>query len=156
MAKKQVERRAAELREPLPESYVGTGDRKSQGKGAPIRLFDAETGFYTRPALAEFIQYEIDGSAQTMLNELYVTPLCLAAVSFDIDGAPGKDERAAAVAVVSDAIRKLTRVADRAARDEERFLLLLRRTLAANVRDHFAPRLVETVNGALIEMGVSG
>jgi len=157
MAKKLVERRSADLREPLPETYRGPGDRRSQPDKGPIRLFDADTGFYTWPALAEFIQYEIDGSAQTMRNELYVTPLCLAAVAFDgTSGAPGKQERAKAVEIVSDAVRKLTRVADRVARDEDRFLLLLRRTLAKNVHDHYAPRLAETVNDALRETGATG
>jgi hypothetical protein len=148
MAKKHVERRTSELREPLPETYRGPGDRRSQAAAGPIRLFDAETGFYTRPALAEFIQYEIDGSAQTMRNELYVTPLCLVAVA--LEGTPGAQLQA-----VSEAVRKLTRVADRVARDGDHLLLLLRRTLAANVREHYAPRLVETVNDALRETGAA-
>lgn len=149
MAKKHVERRSSDLREPLPETYRGPGHRRSQAAIGPIRLFDAETGFYTLPALAEFIQYEIDGSAQTMRNELYVTPLCLAAVAFE--GTSGTH-----LEIVSEAVRKLTRVADRVARDGDHFLLLLRRTLAANVREHYAPRLVETVNDALKETGAAG
>ncbi len=156
MARKSAERRSADLRAVLPKTYQGPGERGSQDIEDPVRLLDPDTGFYTRPALAAFIQYEIDGSAQTMMNELYVTPLCLAAVAFEeAPGKKGEDERGRLQAVLGDALRKLTRVADRVALDEGRFLLLLRRTLAANVRDHYAPRLVETVNEALHETGTT-
>lgn len=149
MASKSGDRRSTELRAPLPRSYKGPGEPRST-RGA-VQLRDPETGFYTRPALAEFIQYEIDGSAQTMLNELYVTPLCLAAVAFE--GAGGSAEER--FMQVGEAIRKLTRTSDRVARDEDGFLLLLRRTLAKNVQEHYAPRLAETVNDALKDMGAS-
>jgi GGDEF domain-containing protein len=146
MARKSTERRAAELK-PLPKSYKGTGEQKIV-KGT-VRLRDPETGFYTRPALAEFIQYEIDGSAQTMMNELYVTPLCLAAVAFEGTGGSAEER----FMTVGEAIRKLTRASDRVARDGDVFLLLLRRTLAKNVQEHYAGRLAETVNDALKDMG---
>ncbi|MFI5214624.1 MAG: hypothetical protein ACHQU8_08815, partial [Gemmatimonadales bacterium] len=110
---------------------------------------DPGTGFYTRPALAAFIQYEIDGSAQTLMNELYVTPLCLVAVTLE----EASDKKA--METLGESVRKLTRTADRVAVDEGCFLLLLRRTLAANVRDHYAPRLAETVNEALGETGTT-
>lgn len=143
MARKSTDRRAAELK-PLPKSYKGPGESKGT-----VRLRDPETGFYTRPALAEFIQYEIDGSAQTMMNELYVTPLCLAAVAFEGTGGSAEER----FMTVGEAVRKLTRTSDRVARDGDVFLLLLRRTLAKNVQEHYAVRLVETVNDALKEMG---
>jgi hypothetical protein len=145
MASKSSERRSTELK-PLPKTYRA-GERRST-RGA-VQLRDPETGFYTRPALAEFIQYEIDGSAQTMLNELYVTPLCLAAVHVEGSGGSAEERFMAA----GEAVRKLTRVADRVARDEDVFLLLLRRTLAKNVQEFYAPRLAETINDALKEMG---
>src|SRR5437899_10214551 len=143
--------RSADVRALLPKSYKGQGTRGEAGIG-PVPLRDPHTGFYSRAALTEFIQYDIDGAAQMMLNESWVTPLCLAAVSFEL-GKAGKDQDPALI--VSEAVRKLTRVADRGAQDGDRYLLLLRRTLAANVRDHFAPRLVETVGDALKDTGAS-
>jgi len=150
MTRKSAEkdRRAAELK-PLPRTYKGTGERAS-GLGT-VRLRDPETGLYTPTALAEFIQYEIDGSAQTMLNDLYVTPLCLAAVAFEGTGGSAEER----FMTVGEAIRRLTRTSDRVARDDDVFLLLLRRTLAKNVQEHYAPRLAETVNDALREMGAT-
>ena len=146
---RKSDRRSTELRAPLPKSYKGPGEA-SASRGA-VQLRDPETGFYTRPALAEFIQYEIDGSAQTMLNDLYVTPLCLAAVAFE--GAGGSAEER--FMQVGEAVRRLTRNSDRVAREGDIFLLLLRRTLAKNVQEHYAPRLVETVNDALKDMAAT-
>jgi hypothetical protein len=159
---RKSDRRSTKLKAPLPKSYQGPGDQpiaKGMGaarpRGSTFRLRDPDTGFYTRPALAEFIQYEIDGSAQTMRNELYVTPLCLAAVAFEgASGTKAKGQRRG-LEVLGDAVRKLTRVADRVARDGDVFLLLLRRTLAKNVQEHYAPRLVEMVNDALTDMGAT-
>jgi hypothetical protein len=156
MARKSVERRSADLRAPLPKTYKGPGESGGQAAKGPVRLLDPDTGFYTRAALAAFIQYEIDGSAQTMRNELYVTPLCLAAVAFEGGTGTKAEGERRGLEVLGDAVRKLTRVADRVAIDEWCFLLLLRRTLAKSVLEHYAPRLVETVNESLKETEATG
>ncbi len=118
----------------------------------PFEFLDAGTGFYTSAALAEFIQYEIDGAAQTDRNELYITPLCLAAVAVDVPGADADVKSHARDAAVV-AIRLFTRSADRIGIDGDTFLLLLRRTLAKNVHDTYAPRLAETITEAIQAAG---
>src|SRR5512140_2085524 len=85
---KPEERRSSDLRAPLPDSWAGPPQRHAAAAGPPLEFLDEETGFYTGAALAEFIRYEIDGAAQPDRNELYVTPLCLAAVAVDVPGDP--------------------------------------------------------------------
>lgn len=145
----RVERRSSELRMPLPAGYGGMADRRSLPAVGHARLFDAATGFYTMPALLEFIQYEIDGSAQTLRNELYVTPLCAVAIEVDaLTRAADEDARRRVLEVVGDAIRRTTRGADRVARGDDHFVALLRRTMARSVHDHYAPRLAANVTDA--------
>lgn len=156
MPQNRVEHRSSELRLPLPETYRGIGDRRSLAEVGQVRLYDAATGFYTMPALAEFIQYEIDGSAQTLHNELYVTPLCLAAIEVDaLRARRDEEERRRLLEAVTEAIRRMTRVADRVAKADDRYVALLRRTMANNVRDHYAPRLAANVDEAARAAAVS-
>ena len=140
---------------PLPEGYKGPErDRRSVPAYGQIHLFDAETGCYTMPALTEFIQYEIDGSAQTLRNELYVTPLCLVAIVVEPPHGVKDDlQRSRFLGAVGDAVRKTTRGADRVAREEGRFIALMRRTLAANLRDNYSPRLAANVADACADWG---
>jgi GGDEF domain-containing protein len=140
---------------PVPEGYqLPERNGRPAADAGQIRLFDADTGFYTMPALYEFIQYEIDGSAQTLRNELYITPLCIAAI--DITPPHGvKDDlqRSRFLAAASDAIRNTLRVADRVAREGDVFVALVRRTLAASVRDKFTPRLTARLTAACADWG---
>lgn len=155
MPRNRIERRSSELRLPLPETYRGIGDRRSLAEVGQVRLYDAATGFYTMPALAEFIQYEIDGSAQTLRNELYVTPLCLVAI--EVDGASKRleeEERRRQTEAVTEALRRTTRGADRVARAGGCYVVLLRRTMAKNVRDFYAPRLAGNADEAAGAAGV--
>lgn len=145
-------RRSGEHSRPLPKEFERL-DRTKRTADEPEPLLDPETGFFTMSTLAEFIQYEIDGSAQTLRNELHVTPLCLAAV--DVALANGADEatRERLRPTVHDAIRQMCRTADRVARSGDTTILLLRRTMANNLRDHFAPRLAEHLSHACADFG---
>ena len=155
MAWDRTERRSTELRAPLPAGFRRPAqDERTQRAAPQIRLFDAETGFYTMPALAEFIQYEIDGSAQTLRNELYITPLCVAAIAVGLPlGVKDEMQHDRFLAAVSEAARGVTRVADRVAREGDRLIALLRRTMANNLRDCYAPRLTKYVEEACAEWG---
>jgi GGDEF domain-containing protein len=146
-------RRSGEHTRPLPKDFERLDRRRRAPGEEPEPLLDAETGFFTMTTLAEFIQYEIDGSAQTLRNELHVTPLCLAAV--DVAPPAGADDamRQRLRPVVHEAIRQLCRTADRVARTGDVTILLLRRTMANNLRDHFAPRLAEHLARACADIG---
>ena len=145
-------RRSGEQPQPLARDYEGKARGRVSVRSGTERLLDPETGFFTMPTLYEFIQYEIDGSAQTLRNELHVTPLCLAAL--DVGGAPDVAEvRQKFLATVYDAVRKITRTADRVARDDDQIILLMRRAMANSLRDHWAPRLTENLTEACAEFG---
>ena len=151
----RLERRRTGAGIPAPEGYQ-LPDR--DGRPAPVaghlRLFDADTGFYTMPALHEFIQYEIDGSAQTMRNELYVTPLCVAAIHVATPHGVKDDlQRSRFLTAVSDAIRRTVRVADRVARENDVFVALVRRTMARNICDKFTGRLTRRIDEACADWG---
>lgn len=153
MAWDNVERRrTGEHPRPLGKDYEAMVRGRVSTRDGTDKLLDPETGFFTMPTLYEFIQYEIDGSAQTLRNELHVTPLCLAAI--DVSGAPDVDEvRRKFLGTVYDAVRKITRTADRVARDDDRVILLLRRAMAGSLRDHYVPRLTQNLAEACAEFG---
>ena len=153
MAWDNVERRrTGEHPQPMGKDYEALVRGRVSTRSETDRLLDPETGFFTMPTLYEFIQYEIDGSAQTLRNELHVTPLCLAAIN--VSGAPDVAEvRQKFLATVFDAVRKVTRTADRVARDGDCVILLLRRAMANSLRDHYAPRLTQNVTEACAEFG---
>jgi len=145
-------RRSGEHGVPLPKVYTGL-DKPRKSTTMNGMLLDPETGFFTMPTLTEFIQYEIDGSAQTLRNELHVTPLCLAAV--DVGQPPDVAEvRQKFWEAVHGAVRQVTRTSDRVAREGDQHIMLLRRSMAASLREHFAPRLTETINSACADFGV--
>jgi len=144
--KERRERRSGDMIAPLPREYRGMGKRRSSpGAQAPL-LFDRATGYFTLPVLAEFIQYEIDGYAQMLANEHFITPMCLAAIGIDaLNDIEDEEEHAQLLQVVGDDIHRITRAADRLARHETEFFALLRRTLSRNVREFYAPRIAELV-----------
>jgi GGDEF domain-containing protein len=112
-----------------------------------LQLRDPKTGLYTVAALAEFIRYEIDGGAQTAVNESFVTPVCAVAISLDALAATTEGRRENMLDVTALAITRITRRSDRLAREGNDFVALLRRTLAKGARDHYAPKLM----GAAVE-----
>ena len=119
----------------------------------PALLRDPKTGFYTMLTIGEFILYEIDGGAQTEQHERFVTPLCVAAISLDALPSLTNDEaRGRLVEVVGEAMRKVTRRADRLARSGNDFVVLLRRTMAARARDYYAPHVRSVVAEACKEV----
>lgn len=133
------------------------GGRVSGPVGAPARgkplaggMRDA-AGFHTMEAVREFIQYDLDGGAQTEWNERFVTPLCMAVVGVDgLDELPNAGARNRHLAAVGDALRKVTRRADRLARVDDDYIVLLRRTLAKRAHEFY----VVNVRKALSDLGV--
>jgi GGDEF domain-containing protein len=87
------------------------------------------------------------------VNERFVTPVCAVAIAVDALSATPKASRDALMEVTSQAIKRVTRRADRLARDGDEFVTLLRRTLAKSARTHYAPKLAATVAEATREAG---
>lgn len=105
-------------------------------------MVDGLTGFFTLPVLVEFLRYDIDGYAQTLANERFITPLCVVAIGVDtLPTVEDETEREQLLRMVAGTVQRATRTADRLARHGDELLVLLRRTLSANVRDFYAPRL---------------
>ena len=118
-----------------------------------IEVRDPRTGLYSLEAIREFIRYEIDGGAQTEVNERFVTPVCAVAIAVDALAATPKASRDALMEVTGQAIKQITRRADRLARDGDEFVALLRRTLAKSARTHYAPNVAAAVADATREAG---
>jgi len=117
-------------------------------------LKDPRTGVYNMLALHELLQYEIDGGAQTEANELFVTPLCLAAIAIDgLESLDSEIERGKLVEVTGQAIARGSRKADRLARQGNEFVVMLRRTLAKRTKEFWAPHLTAAVAQATREAG---
>jgi GGDEF domain-containing protein len=115
------------------------------------------SGLYGVDTLAEFLQYEIDGSFQTDINEYMVQPFCL--VSLYLDGITrlrdeDTDHARRVLQSVGTAFSKLTRRADRAARFGADFSTLLRRTTPKSVRESYVPRVSGPLAEAAREAGM--
>ncbi len=124
--------------------------------GSPFKLHDA-SDLYGLHALAEFLQYEIDGSFQTDVNEYMVQPFCLVFVCPDaIAGFKAEDpERAIEVIrAMGAAFGKVTRKADRAARFGVDFVTLLRRTSPRSIKESYVSRVTEPLVAAALEAGL--
>lgn len=127
---------------------------------APQVLIDGN-GFHTMDAIREFVQYDLDGGAQTEWNERFVMPLCMAVIAVDGLSAFKDDEARRRVQVsAGEALRKLTRRADRLARSGDEFIVLLRRTLSKNAHDFYVPNARKAIadacgNGTTICAGIS-
>ncbi|MBI4421292.1 MAG: GGDEF domain-containing protein [Gemmatimonadetes bacterium] len=146
------ERRSQPKAERLPKDYKGAAEPAAP----PALVLDPKTGLYTMLALQEFILYEIDGGAQTEQHERFVTPLCVAAIAIDaLPSLPDDRARGRMVDVVGEALRKVTRRADRLARSGNDFVALLRRTLAARAREYYAPHVRGVVTESCTKEKVS-
>jgi GGDEF domain-containing protein len=146
------DRRSSGLTAKLPDSYVGPGKTRVSVGGTPVRMYDERTGFFTLPVLAEFVHYEIDGYFQTETNERFVTPLCVTAIGIDaLAQRKEAKDRDALFDLVAASIGKVTRAADRLSRRDDEIVALLRRTLARNVREFYAPRVSGFVTEAAKE-----
>ena len=133
---------------------LAPGFEKS-GEPASGPLCDPRTGFYTMPALYEFLRYEIDGGQQTETNERFVMPICIAAIGIDgLPALPDDEKRGRMVEAVGEALRQMTRQSDRLARSGNDFVALLRRTLAARARDHYGPHVRDWVAAAAGKAGI--
>ena len=134
-----TERRKA----PPPGAVVAATTGAGAAEPGVVQLRDPKTGLYTVAGLVEFIRYEIDGGTQTEVNERFVTPVC--AVAMSLDARSDSPEGLRMVDVTSLAIKRITRRADRLAREGNEFVALLRRTLAKGARDHYAPHMMGVV-----------
>ena len=117
-------------------------------------------GFHTMEAVREFIQYDLDGGAQTEWNERFVMPLCMAV--FAIDGLEALSSQAArdrVLTAVGEELGKLTRRADRLARAGNEYVVLLRRTLSKKAHDFYVPNarkaIAEAAAGTTACVGIS-
>jgi GGDEF domain-containing protein len=143
------ERRTDPGRAKLPPEF----DQSGPAAEGPLR--EPGTGFYSMPALYEFIRYEIDGGLQTETNERFVTPVCLAALGIDaLPSLPDDATRSRLVETVADALRKMTRRSDRLTRSGSDFVVLLRRTLASRARDFYGPHVGAWVAAAAGKAGL--
>lgn len=116
--------------------------------GAKAMLRDA-AGFHTMEAVREFIQYDLDGGAQTEWNERFVMPLCMAVISVDnIKKLPNEGARNRLLAIIGETLTKLTRRADRLARSGNDYVVLLRRTLAKRATDSYVPNMRKAIADA--------
>lgn len=148
------DRRSSGLTAKLPDTYVGPGKTRVSIGGTPLQLYDGRTGFFTLPVLTEFIQYEIDGYFQTETNERFVTPLCVVAIGIDeLPKCRDEEKRTALFDRVAADVAKVTRAADRLSRRDTELVALLRRTLARNVREFYAPRVSRFVTESAKEKG---
>jgi GGDEF domain-containing protein len=129
-----------------PRVAAPTGDLSR-----PVR--DPRTGLYSLDALEEFIRYEIDGGAQTEINERFVTPVCAVAIAIDALGSVPAAHRAGMVDVTGQAIKRITRRADRLAGGGDYFMALLRRTLSKSAREHYAPNVAGIISETSREAG---
>lgn len=127
--------------------------RGGAGPADAIVMRDPRTGLYTLSALREFIQYEIDGGAQTEVNERFVTPVCAVAIALDALSSMPENKHDDLVSLTARTIKRITRRADRLAQEGNGFVALLRRTLAKGARDHYAPHLTGIVVEATREAG---
>lgn len=130
---------------------------KSTGPG---KVRDAD-GFHTMEAVREFIQYDLDGGAQTEWNERFVMPLCMAVIGIDgLAKLPNEGARSKLFTAVGDTLRQLTRRADRLARSGDNYIVLLRRTLAKRAQDFYAPNARRAIaeacgDGISVSLGIA-
>ena len=137
-------------------SYEGGKSSAPSGGPNPFKLKDG-SGLYGTDALAEFLQYEFDGSFQTDINEYWVRPFCLVSVCLDGLARLKESDPANARSVllaVSTAFSKITRRSDRAARFVADLGALLRRTDPKSVTRHYVPRIKEPLAAAARDSGL--
>ena len=137
-------------------AYEGGGSSAPRIGASPFKLKDG-SGLYSTDALAEFLQYEFDGSFQTDINEYWVRPFCLVSVCLDgITALKEKDPGKArsVLLAVSAAFTKVTRKSDRAARFVADLGALLRRTDPKSVRQFYVPRVKEPLAAAARDAGL--
>jgi len=137
-------------------SYEGARSSILLGGTSPFKLKDG-SGLYSTHALAEFLQYELDGSFQTDINEYWVRPFCLVSVCLDGVAALKDDDPGKARSVLlaaSTVFGKITRRSDRAARFGVDLGALLRRTNPKSIREFYVPRVTEALAEAARAAGM--
>jgi GGDEF domain-containing protein len=142
-----------ERRKTPPPGAISAPPKAAAGAAGALLMRDTRTGLYSLEAIQEFIRYEIDGGAQTEVNERFVTPVCAVAIALDALEGASKAGRDRLLEVTGQTMKRITRRADRLAREGDRFLGLLRRTLAKGAREHYAPNLTASILEATREAG---
>jgi len=146
------ERRAS----PKAARVSGATEKPAADKAAAAPGMRDAAGFHTMDAVREFIQYDLDGGAQTEWNERFVMPLCMAVIGVDsLATLPNEGARNRHLAAVGDALRKVTRRSDRVARVEDDYIVLLRRTLAKRAHDFYVANVRKTLADCGVEATVS-
>ncbi|MGD2136091.1 MAG: hypothetical protein PVF27_08025 [Gemmatimonadales bacterium] len=117
------------------------------------------TGLFKLQGVLLFVKFLIDVSQQTSINEFQVFPACLVSISTD------RIEKQAAAGSLDEGSQRLvhalgtaladrTRQADKAGRSDRTFTVLLARTMARNVREHYVPRIAEQLHRVAKDAGV--
>ena len=138
------DRRSAELT-PLT-SYEGHGTGETYRQYERLFQHDDDTGLYTLPALMQLVKFLVDVSMQTSVNEFQVFPACFATMTIDrvekaVAVSTADDDTLHLLHVIGKELSARTRQADRAGRFERTLAVLLTRTMARNVRDHYVDRM---------------
>ncbi len=151
-------RRPAEF-QPLT-SYEGHGKGDTYKDLAPLFHAPDNTGLFTLAGVMLFVRFLIDVSRQTVANEFQVFPATLVSISADeIENRAAKgplsDEDQAILHRIGVELSRITRQADKAGRHGRRFIVLLTRTMAYQVREFYAPRTGELLQDAAKEEGMT-
>ncbi len=156
MAKER--RRSVEF-QPLT-SYEGHGKGATYKDLAPLFHAPDNTGLFTLAGVMLFVRFLIDVSRQTVANEFQVFPATLVSISVDeiekraAEG-PMSDEDSKILHSIGVALSRITRQADKAGRHGSRFVVLLTRTMAYQVREFYGPRTSELLQDAAKEGGMT-
>ncbi len=145
------DRRSTEI-EPLPV-YEGHGTGETYREYERFFQHNDGTALYTLPGVMQFVKFLVDVSRQTSVNEYQVFPACLIAMTVDrvekaVANGTADDKTYELLHVVGKELSAKTRQADKAGRFDRTFVILLTRTVARPVRDHYLPRMADHLKTA--------
>ena len=141
-------------------SYEGHGKGATYKDLAPLFHASDNTGLFTLAGVMLFVRFLIDVSRQTVANEFQVFPATLVSISVDeienrADKGPLSDEDLKVLHCIGVQLSRMTRQADKAGRHGSRFIVLLTRTMAYQVREFYGPRTGELLQDAAKEEGMT-
>ncbi len=153
------ERRRSVEFQPLT-SYEGHGKGETYKDLAPLFHAPDNTGLFTLAGVMLFVRFLIDVSRQTVANEFQVFPATLVSISVDeIENRAAKgslsDEDSKVLHSIGQQLSRITRQADKAGRHGTRFIVLLTRTMAYQVREFYGPRTSDLLQDAAKEEGMT-
>lgn len=152
------DRRSTET-QPLT-SWKGAGEPVSYHGYEDQFRHDDGTGLFKLQGVLLFVKFLIDVSKQTSVNEFQVFPACLVSISTDViekcaADKPLDDDSSELLHALGKELAGRTRQADKAARTDRTFVVLLTRTMSRNAREHYVPRVAEHLHQAAKAAGVS-